>query len=50
MKQLNKIKYNGGIIYVDILFFGKQKITTNLHGTHTFKSIRAAKVAITKWG
>jgi hypothetical protein len=50
MKQVNKVNYSGGIIYVDIGFFGKQIVTTNLHGTQKFKSVRAAKIAITRWG
>lgn len=41
--------YHGGIIYEDTIN-GKLRVTTNLHGAQTFKSVRAAKIAITKWG
>jgi len=42
-------KYKGAVIYEDTLG-GFTVITTNLHGLRRFKSIRAAKIAITKWG
>lgn len=43
-----KQQYKGYFIYVDTID-GKTRITTNLFHTRQFKSVHAAKIAITKY-